>query len=45
MARASLAVELRAHRIASALAVVGEAMLLAAVRMDEEERQVAARPV
>jgi hypothetical protein len=44
MARASLAVELRAHRIASALAVVGEAMLLMA-RMDEEERQVAARPV
>jgi hypothetical protein len=43
MARASLAVELRAHPIASPT-LAGEAGLLAA-RRDEEARQVAARPV
>jgi hypothetical protein len=35
MARASLAVELLAHPI-GLLALVGEAVLMAAVRMDEE---------
>jgi hypothetical protein len=45
MARALPAVELPVHRIGLALAVVGEAVLLVAVRTDEEACQVAARPV
>jgi hypothetical protein len=45
MAKASLAVELPGYRIGLALAVVGEAVLLVAVRMDEEAHQAAARPV